>query len=168
MLLFLHLFADYTFNYPAAYICWFGKLSGSSDGIRYWLGENTYWETAMDFEGAKGMCIARKLFELYPWYKMVPDQLVIAGGQGMGEDHKQAARAEDGSFILVYLTFGNTVSIHTDRISCYEVNAQWYNPRDGRFISIGTCSGTGIRDFTSPTSFDRDDWVLVLDKSFEK
>ena len=133
MLLFLHLFADYTFNYPAAYICWFGKLSGSSDGIRYWLGENTYWETAMDFEGAKGMCIARKLFELYPWYKMVPDQLVIAEGQGMGEDHKQAARAEDGSFILVYLTFGNTVSIHTDRISCYEVNAQWYNPRDGRF-----------------------------------
>ena len=62
------------------------------------------------------------------------DQSVIADGQGEGEDHIQAARAEDGSFILAYLTLGNPVSIHMDKLSGKKVKAQWYNPRDGRFI----------------------------------
>jgi hypothetical protein len=124
---------------------------------------NTHWRTAMDFQGATGVGLARKLFELRPWYKLVPDQTSIASGQGEGEDHIQAARAEDGSFILAYLTLGNPVTIRMDKISGKDVKAQWYNPRDGRFIYIGLYTNEGTVEFTPPSNFDRDDWVLVLD-----
>ena len=117
----------------------------------------------MDFPGAIGVGLARKLFESRPWYKMVPDQTVIASGQGEGEDHIQAAIADDGSFILAYLTLGNPVKIYMDRLTVKKVRAQWYNPRDGRFIYIGEYPNSGIREFVAPTNYDRDDWVLVLD-----
>jgi len=50
---------------------------------------------------------------------MTPDQSVIASGQEMygQEDHMQAARAEDRSFILVYLPFGAPAGIHMDKLS---------------------------------------------------
>jgi hypothetical protein len=50
------------------------------------------WRKALDLEGAYDMGVMRKLFELRPWYKMAPDQSVIAMGQGEGEDRLQAAR----------------------------------------------------------------------------
>src|SRR5262249_10881649 len=65
---------------------------------------------SMDFEGAYDMGWVRKLFESRPWHRMAPDQSVIAAGQGEGEDRIQAARAEDGSFVVAYLTFGGHIA----------------------------------------------------------
>lgn len=127
------------------------------------LKQNTHWRVAMDFQGAISVGIARRLFELRPWYMMVPDQSVIASGQQEGAGHIQAARAEDGSFIIAYLPQGGRVGIHMDKISGMNVKAQWYNPRDGRFIYIGQYAREGVAEFTAPSDFDRDDWVLVLE-----
>ena len=123
----------------------------------------TDWQIAMDFEGARGVGYMKKLMELRPWHKMVPDQSVIAAGQGEGEDHIQAARAEDGSSVLAYLTFGNPVSIHMDRIAGPSVTATWYDPRHGTFAGIGEYPNTGIREFPAPSRGPLNDWVLVLD-----
>ena len=124
---------------------------------------NTNWREAMDFDGAFGVGFARRLFELRPWYRLVPDQSVVAGGQGEGEDHVQAARAVDGSFIIAYLTFGNPVTIHMEKISASKVKAQWYDPRQGSWHHIGEYSNTGVRQFTPPTHGNQSDWVLVLE-----
>ncbi len=124
---------------------------------------NTNWREAMDFDGAFGVGFARRLFELRPWYQLVPDQSVIAGGQGEGEDHVQAARAVDGSFIIAYLTFGNPVTINMEKISASKVKAQWYDPRQGTWHHIGEYSNTGVRQFTPPTHGNQNDWVLVLE-----
>jgi hypothetical protein len=121
------------------------------------------WRTAMDFDGAFGVGYMRKLVELRPWYRMVPDQSVIASGQGEGEDHVQAARAADGSFILAYLTFGNPVSVRMDRITGGAVKAQWYDPRSGTFIRIGQYPNTGVRGFLAPSRGRNNDWVLVVE-----
>lgn len=130
--------------------------------------ENTHWTVAMDLPGAACMGFARTLFELRPWYKMVPDQSVIAAGQGTGEDNIQAARADDGSFLLAYLTLGSRVSVFMNKLTGPKVNAQWFNPRDGRFITIGEFTNSGVQEFTPPSSVDRDDWVLVLDDAAKK
>ena len=123
----------------------------------------TNWATAMDFDGAFGVGYMRRLMELRPWYRMVPDQSVIAAGQGEGEDHVQAARAQDGSFILAYLPFGNPVSIHMDRISGGNVKAQWYDPRKGTFMpDRGVCQ-QGRPRVRRAVAGQQDDWVLVLD-----
>jgi hypothetical protein len=121
------------------------------------------WRTAIAYEGSRQVGWMRRLFELRPWYRMVPDQSVLAAGQGEGEDHVQAARAEDGSFLIAYLPTGKPVSIQMDRLSGQEVNARWYDPRQGTWTSIGRYASTGVREYVAPSQGDRDDWALVLD-----
>jgi hypothetical protein len=121
------------------------------------------WRTAIAYEGSRQVGWMRWLFELRPWYKMVPDQSVLAAGQGEGEDHVQAARAEDGSFVLAYVPTGKPLSIRMDTISGKEVKAQWYDPRKGTWVSIGQFPNAGVREFVAPATGDRDDWVLVLE-----
>ena len=118
---------------------------------------------ALAYEGSRQVGLVRRLFELRPWYKLVPDQSVIASGQGDGEDHVQAARAEDGSFALAYLPHGGKIGIHMDRLTGKQAKARWYDPRTGKWQEIGDCPSMGIREFAAPTKGDRDDWVLVLD-----
>jgi hypothetical protein len=109
------------------------------------------------------MGVMRKLFELRPWYRMVPDQSVIAFGQGEGEDHIQAGRAADGSFIIAYSPFGHLIGVHMDKLSGKNIKAHWYDPREGTWISIGQYSNTGIREFVPPSNGAQSDWVLVLE-----
>jgi hypothetical protein len=122
------------------------------------------WIAAMDSAGAFGMSHLRKLLELRPWHAMVPDQSVIFAGQGEGEDHIQAARAGDGSFVLAYLPFGQTVVMHMAKIAGSPVRAQWYNPRAGTFTQIAEYPNTpDLREFVAPTMGEGNDWVLVLE-----
>jgi hypothetical protein len=123
----------------------------------------THWRKAMDMEGACDMGLVRKFFELRPWYRMVPDQSVIAMGQGSGEDHIQAARAEDGSFIAAYLPFGNRVGVNMDKLAAPRLKAQWYDPREGTWTAIGEYSNRGIREFVPPSNGEQNDWVLVVE-----
>ena len=124
---------------------------------------NTNWHVAMDFQGAYGVGYMRKLAEARPWYMMIPDQSVIAGGQGEGEDHIQAAIANDGSFIVAYLPFGNPVSISMDRLAGKAVKALWYNPREGSWSYISQYANSGVHEFIPPSCGKVNDWVLVLE-----
>jgi len=139
------------------------KTDSTHDYSFPFIQPTTNWYVAMDFVGAFGVGYMRKLIELRPWYTMVPDQSVIAAGQGEGENHIQAARAEDGGFILAYLPFGNPVCIHMDKVSGFRVKAQWFDPRTGTFETVGEFGNAGIREFRPPTNGANNDWVLVLD-----
>jgi hypothetical protein len=121
------------------------------------------WFESIDSDGAFSISHLRRLLELLPWHQIVPDQSIIAGGQGEGEDHVQAARAVDGSFALAYLTFGNPVSIDLGRLSSALVIASWFDPRTGDLATIDTLASDGIYRFVSPSSGRGNDWVLVLD-----
>jgi hypothetical protein len=123
----------------------------------------THWRKAMDFEGAFDMGLMRRLFELRSWYKLVPDQSVIALGQSEGEDRIQAARAEDGSFMIIYSTLGHGIAIHMDKLSGTRIRAQWYDPREGSWIPIESYTNKGIREFVPPSNGPQNDWVLVLE-----
>jgi hypothetical protein len=126
------------------------------------------WRKALAYEGSRQVGFMRQLFELRPWYKLVPDQLVIAAGQEEGEDHVRAARAEDGSFVIVYLPSGKPVSVQMDKISGKAVKAQWYDPRKGAWLAIGEFVNTGVREFSAPSRGEKDDWVLVLEDVAKK
>ncbi len=121
------------------------------------------WREAMAYEGSRQVGLLRRLFELRSWHQLVPDQSVIAGGQGEGEDHVQAARAADGSCIIAYVPTGKAVRIRMDRISGEKINAWWYDPRVGTWRSAGGHPNTGTREFVPPSHGEGSDWVLVLD-----
>jgi hypothetical protein len=122
-------------------------------------------EVTKDDEGSRQVGLMRQLFERRPWYKLVPDQSVIVSGQGDGEDHIQAARADDGSFALAYLPHGGKIGIHMDKQAGKQVKALWYDPRTAKWHEIGEYPNVGTREFVAPTKGDRDDWVLVLDNT---
>jgi hypothetical protein len=122
-----------------------------------------HWRTALAFEGSRQVGLMRRLFELRPWYRLVPDQSAIASGQGDGEDHIQAARAADGSFLIAYLPHGRTVGIPMDKLTGPTVKARWFDPRNGEWHDIGAYPNTGQHEFQAPSQGDHDDWVLVLD-----
>ena len=121
------------------------------------------WREAIAYEGSRQVGLMRRLFELRPWHQLVPDQSVIASGQGEGESHVQAARAEDGSFLIAYLPQGNPVGIHMNRISGQEVQARWYDPRVATWRDIGRFANAGTQVFAAPSRGDKSDWVLVLE-----
>jgi hypothetical protein len=121
------------------------------------------WRKAMAYEGSRQVGYMRRLFELRPWYKLVPDQSVLASGLGEGEDHVRAARATDGGFLIAYLPHGGTVSVHMDKLSGQSVKARGYDPREGKWREIGSYANSGRREFVAPSRGDRSDWVLVLE-----
>ena len=146
-------------GYGALDLFWFYK---DSDGPFPRNGFQ-HWRKAMAYEGSRQVGLMRQLFELRPWYQLVPDQSVIASGQGEGEDHIQAGRADDGTFVIAYLPHGGKIGIHTNKLTGRTVQARWYDPRTGMWREIGAYPKTGTREFMAPSTGDRDDWVLVLD-----
>ncbi len=103
-----------------------------------------------------------------PWYTLVPDQSVLASGPGDGANHIQAARAEDGSFVIAYLPTGKPVQIHMEKLSGQQIKARWYDPRQGTFTEIGNFANKDVREFAAPFKGEKDDWVLVLDDAAKK
>jgi hypothetical protein len=126
------------------------------------------WRKAIAYEGSRQVGLMRRLFELRPWYEMVPDQSVIASGQAEGEDHVQAARAKDGSFLVAYVPTGKPLEVRMDKLSGKEAKAHWYDPRKGAWTSIGQYANTGVREFVPPSRGDESDWVLVIDDAAKK
>jgi len=124
---------------------------------------NTHWRQAMHFPGADQMRHVRALYESRPFLKLIPDQSLIASGQGEGADHLQAARAEDGSFAFICAPTGRTFGAALGKLSGERVAAQWYNPRTGARQRIGEFNTAGPQEFAPPSSGRGDDWVLVLD-----
>ena len=121
------------------------------------------WREALDCEGAFCMGHMRRLFAMRPWHRMVPDQGLIAGGQGPLEDHIQAAREADGGFAVLYAPFGHPFSVRMDKIAGERALASWFDPRNGNWQRIGEYPTTGVQAFTPPSQGEQDDWVLVLD-----
>lgn len=131
----------------------------------YTWSATTHWRAAMDFPGSQSMGILRKLFESRPWHLLMPDNSLIAAGQGENENHVQAAIASDASFLFAYLPYGNPVTIRMDRIKGRRVKAQWFDPRNGTWKAIGRYAARGTREFAAPSRGEQDDWVLVLDSA---
>jgi hypothetical protein len=121
------------------------------------------WRTAINYPGAGQMGLMRRLFEQKAWYKLKPDPSVLAANPGTGPFRVVSARADDGSFVVIYLPEGQQVSVNMDRVAGKVVNARWYDPRDGTWRDLGEYPNNGRRDFTAPSQGAQSDWVLVLD-----
>lgn len=122
-----------------------------------------HWRTAMAYEGSRQVGLMRRLFQQFPWYKMVPDQSVLASEAGGGPDRLVAARAADGSFAVAYTPRGQALRVHLDKLASPKVKARWYDPRDGSWRERGEFNNTGVREFAAPSEGPAKDWALVLE-----
>lgn len=122
----------------------------------------TDWREALDRPGADDMKHVRTIFEARPFSELIPDQAIIVGSNPKDSLHIRAAISADQSFVLVYLSVGQPVTIDLSKMK-NTVVASWYNPREGTARKIGTFKNFGNQKFTPPSTGTNNDWLLVLD-----
>jgi len=132
------------------------------------------WYEAIDQPGAGQMKYGRLLMESRPFLTRIPDNSIIVTDKvptavpGAGLYQFVATRDQDGTYAMVYVPIGRKFSVNMDVIKGKEVNAWWYNPRNGKATQIGKFSNTGIKTFISPEPGENTDWILVLDDASKK
>ena len=123
-------------------------------------GSKTYWVDALNDPGAVQMKYVKQLMLKYPYFERVPDESLVAN-QGEKYNFKAATRGED--YAMIYVYNGTDVSVNMGKIKGHEVEASWYNPRNGETTKIGVFKNEGIQDFkTKGEPVDGNDWVLIL------
>ena len=121
------------------------------------------WQTALDSTGARGMTYYGRLFRSRAWERLVPDAAVLQSGQGaLGPDYAAAARASDGSSVIVYTPLQKTLTVDMAKVGGTTARGWWFDPATGAATLIGDFATSGSRSFTPPTA---QDWVLVLDNA---
>ncbi len=120
-----------------------------------------YWQQAIELPGAKQMQWLKRLIESHPILGRVPDQSIIEENNLAAAERIQATRGKD--FAYIYSTAGKAFTVNMGKISGKELNAYWYDPRNGRTQYIGQFDNSGKYRFTPPGEGYGQDWVLVLD-----
>jgi len=119
------------------------------------------WYDVLDLPGAFELIHARRLMESRPFLSRVPDQTLIVPSYFPETDYVVATRGDGYAF--VYFPTGWAAEINLDKLGAKNINAYWFNPRNGEAKIIETFPGTGTRIFTPPTGGRGNDWILLLD-----
>ncbi|MBN1672071.1 MAG: glycoside hydrolase family 140 protein [Kiritimatiellae bacterium] len=153
-----------------AYWCLFSGACGhtyGADGLWQFRcpPKSPTWTEAMAYEGGAQMQHVRALMESVPFGKGVPDQTLVASPIGTPKDktYVAAMRAQDGSFALVYLTQGGSVTLELEKLGAGRpLQAEWFDPRTGARTAIGEQAAAATASFDAPSRGAGCDWVLVL------
>lgn len=121
------------------------------------------WQPLMNTTGMQQVSYCFNLFEKLPWQKLVPDKtnnIIINGRENFGSrDYICAAQASDSSCYIIYIPKGQEFEMNAKAISGKPMRMNWYNPRTGENIKIGTAE-TRDRYGVAPPS--EEDWVLIF------
>ena len=132
---------------------------GDTDGN---YGVTDYWYQAINDPGASQMQYVKDLMLSRSYFDRVPDQSLIAGDVGEKYDRLMATRGQH--YAMVYTYTGRNISVKMDKLAGKTIKASWYNPRDGKYTTIGSFANKGVREFDAPGEVrDGNDWVLVLE-----
>lgn len=122
------------------------------------------WKPIMNTQGMQETAYCLRLFDALSWHKLIPDESeeVFLSGRGeMGSlDYVCTAKANDGSFYVIYLPKGHPFILNIQKISGKPMRMHWYNPRTGTSLRIGVAAPTERYGFAPPSE---EDWILVLD-----
>jgi hypothetical protein len=147
-----------------------GHTYGNSSIWQMWqpgrkpvLNASIPWKAALDHPGAFQMGHLRRLFEARPISKLVPDQSLVANGPLTGGAKIRAARAADGSFVIVYSPRGESFTIDKGVLPGSRVREIWFDPRYGVAHEIHATDNQGYQTYTPPTSGRGQDWVLIIE-----
>jgi hypothetical protein len=127
------------------------------------------WHEALDQPGSGQMQYGRWLLESRPLGNRIPDDSVIVTDEiatavpGAGRYRLKATRDAGGAWAMVYTPSGRPFSVDLEKLSGDEVEAWWFNPRNGSAVAIGVFPSQGHREFHPPAPGEMLDWVLVLD-----
>jgi len=122
------------------------------------------WRQALDAPGAAQLGILRNTFLARPeWWRLVPDQSLLAKGGITGGDWLHlAARHKAGKWVIVYLADAASFSVRMSKLSG-PGQASWIDPRTGAATAIGSFNNAGVQSFTTPEGWE--DSLLILEST---
>lgn len=133
------------------------------------------WKEALDCPGAQQMLFLRRLIKSRPFFSSIPDQTMATIMDNYLDIRVSVRRGKNGEFAFVYLTSGGKAVVRNlDYLAGPQINAWWFNPRDGRIYDnsgqtadqpFRQLAAAGQQIFTAPSQGPDNDWVLVLDSS---
>ncbi|HEY5499622.1 MAG TPA: glycoside hydrolase family 140 protein [Bacteroidales bacterium] len=122
-----------------------------------------YWPEAIDRPGAFQVGYLRMLIESRPQLNRIPDQSMIEKGQGEKGEYICAFRDKIGSYMMMYIPFGKTITVNTSSIKSKKLNVWWFNPKTGTSKNIGLINNKVSVVLTTPSLGFENDWVLIID-----
>ncbi|WP_229738622.1 glycoside hydrolase family 140 protein [Parapedobacter pyrenivorans] len=122
-----------------------------------------YWSEALNRPGAFQVGYLRQLIESRPFIDRIPDQTIIADGQGEKGQHIRAFRDREGSYFMAYIPEGRTIEVDLSTLKAGPVRVWWFNPATAETTDLGILNHAGRLQLTSPTQGFGKDWVLVID-----
>jgi len=144
---------------------WHAYFAG---GTGYGYGHYENWSQSSDVDyldstGARHMGVLAGFMTSISWWKFAPDPSILANGtEGSGSNRKVALRSSDGTQCCVYFPVIAAADVRMDGITVDdEVDASWFDPRDGTVQSAGRFATTEIPTMTPPAGWE--DAVLVLE-----
>ncbi|HUV13448.1 MAG TPA: glycoside hydrolase family 140 protein [Acidobacteriota bacterium] len=147
-----------------------GHTYGDHSMWQMWIPEReplsvarTPWFEALSDPGSRQMKFFRDLLEARPFYRLVPDQELVADQNKEDTGHVRAARDSEGKFAIFYIPTGRSVTVRLDRLPAVTLRAFWFNPRQNAAQLIGTFKRTERSEFEPPTQGRNNDWILVID-----
>jgi len=125
-------------------------------------GSKGFWTESINDPGAQEMVYLKKLMLMRPYMDRVPDQTMIADGQGKKYDRLIATRGKNYAFVYTYT--GRDMDINATKLEGTKVKASWYDPRTGQQTAIGEFAKSKNLKFNPPGEpKNGNDWVLILD-----
>jgi hypothetical protein len=144
---------------------WYALFAGAA-GYSYGHVSNWNQHGHVDYlesPGALQMGVLQRFLGAREWWKLVPDQTILANGEENGERRKVALRAEDHSAAYVFYPASEWSAI---RLSALGVAARfpafWFDPRDGKTETIGVLTEARASGLTPPAGWE--DAVLVIER----
>lgn len=122
------------------------------------------WRSWIDSPGALHLGICRTVLTSLPeWWDLVPDQSLLADGEGQGLTLNVGARHESGQWALIYLAGSCSVPVRMERTCTGSaVEATWIDPKTGARGHVGGFPGSGVREFTVPEGLE--DMLLLFER----
>jgi hypothetical protein len=121
------------------------------------------WWDFLDTAGTNWAQNSSDFFQSIEWWKLIPDQTIIASGVSSGNTIKTASRANDGSMILVYYSTRSAATIDFRDISTAQATAKWWNPQNKiESLITGALNTNTSHNLTPPAGWE--DAILVIEE----
>jgi hypothetical protein len=155
----------HTYGANEIWMMWSPEVEPITPVVTPLLDADIPWSEAIHLPGSAQMGHLRRLVESRPFLSRIPDQELLASGEGDGLAHIQATRCPQGSYAMIYIPQpGQAVECRLDRLAGGPKTAWWFDPRDGSVAEApGVRSGARTAAFAAPQ--DGGDHILVIDEA---
>jgi hypothetical protein len=122
----------------------------------------TDWQDALKLPGSSQIGYLKRIFEIIPWQKMVPDQSLVLNDNPENEFYILSAITVDRQLIIAYTPAGNPLKIDCSKIESGIAKAFWFNPRSGKVKKIGDFDTKISHEFKPWSDGWGSDFLLIL------